>query len=56
MKGERQAADVHISAVGMRRQHTSHSPGLGFLQLKLVQLLRQTGNPCKKKKRNIQKG
>ena len=39
VESERQAADVHISAVGVRRQHPSHCSCLNLLQLKLIQLL-----------------
>lgn len=46
MEGERQAANVDISAVGVRGQNARHRPCLSLRQLKLIQLLCQTGNTC----------
>lgn len=49
MEGERQAANVNISAVGVGGKNTGHSPSLCLCQLKFIQLLCQTGNTCEYK-------
>ena len=49
VEGEGEAADVHVGAVGMGRQHTRHRTRLRLLQLKLVQLLGQALHPCHKR-------
>lgn len=46
MEGERETADVHVCAVGVRRQDPSHSSGLHLFQLKLVQLLSEERHVC----------
>lgn len=54
MEGERQAADVDVSAVGVRGEHPRHRSCLRFGQLELIELLGQARNTCqliKKKKK-----
>lgn len=54
MEGERQAADVDVSAVGVRGEHPRHRSCLRFGQLELIELLGQARDTCqliKKKKK-----
>lgn len=48
MEGEGQAADVDIGAVGVRGQNPGHGPRLRLRKLKLIQLLGQAGDACRK--------
>lgn len=46
MEGERQAANVDVSAVGVRGEHPCHRSRLRFGQLEFVELLGQAGDTC----------
>lgn len=53
MEGERQAANVDVSAVGVRGEHARHRSRLRFGQLEFIELLGQGHDTCqliKKKK------
>ena len=48
VEGERHAADVDISAVGVGGQHACSGTGLSLLQLKFVYMLDQAVHSCRK--------
>lgn len=46
MEGERQAANVDVSAVGVRGEHARHRSRLRFGQLEFIELLGQGHDTC----------